>query len=62
MLGVPASRSGRTQVGRDGRGRVECACGAGERSSVYEFAPAGDQPPLFGDGRAAAGIAKIIRS
>jgi UDP-GlcNAc3NAcA epimerase len=31
-------------------------------SMIHEFAPAGDQPPLFGDGRAAAGIAKIIRS
>ena len=31
-------------------------------SMILGFAPAGDQPPLFGDGRAAAGIAKIIRS
>jgi len=31
-------------------------------SMVREFAPAGDQPPLFGDGRAAAGIAKVIHS
>ncbi|MCK9277035.1 MAG: UDP-N-acetylglucosamine 2-epimerase (non-hydrolyzing) [Methanoculleus sp.] len=29
---------------------------------IRGFAPAGDQPPLFGDGRAAPGIAKVIRS
>ncbi|WP_292492763.1 UDP-N-acetylglucosamine 2-epimerase, partial [Methanoculleus sp. 10] len=31
-------------------------------SMIRGFAPAGDQPPLFGDGRAAAEIANIIRS
>ncbi len=31
-------------------------------SMIREFAPAGDQFPLFGNGQAAAGIAKIIRS
>ena len=31
-------------------------------SMILGFAPAGDQPPLFGDGRAAAGIAKVIHS
>ncbi|MEN6514104.1 UDP-N-acetylglucosamine 2-epimerase (non-hydrolyzing) [Methanoculleus sp.] len=31
-------------------------------SMIREFAPAGDQPLLFGDGRAAAGIAKILCS
>ncbi|WP_282570268.1 non-hydrolyzing UDP-N-acetylglucosamine 2-epimerase [Methanoculleus sp. 7T] len=31
-------------------------------SMVRGFAPAGDQPPLFGDGRAAAEIVNIIRS
>ncbi|WP_342771194.1 MULTISPECIES: non-hydrolyzing UDP-N-acetylglucosamine 2-epimerase [unclassified Methanoculleus] len=31
-------------------------------SMIYEFTPAGDRPPLFGDGRAAAVIAKVLGS